>query len=144
MAGPARGSRIVVADDNADMREYLRGILEAQGYAVEAVEDGALALEAIRRQRPGPPPHRRDDAGDRWFASSMRSLGSFPVCTSPWSCSQARAGEEDMAEGLSQGADDCTFVKPFAAREILARVHSNLSLAADRMKSEEEAPEAPR
>ena len=45
------GARIVLADDNADMRQYLRELLEPH-YAVEAVADGAAALQALRRERP--------------------------------------------------------------------------------------------
>ena len=44
--------RVLIADDNADMRGYIRRILEDGGYAVEAVDDGAAALAAARRAPP--------------------------------------------------------------------------------------------
>ena len=54
-AGAARengqSARIVLADDNADMREYLRRLL-SEHYSVEAVPNGAAALAAIRRETP--------------------------------------------------------------------------------------------
>jgi signal transduction histidine kinase len=43
-----RGRRVILADDNADMRAYVSRLLEAQGYAVEAVPDGVQALAAAR------------------------------------------------------------------------------------------------
>jgi len=48
---PSRKSRIVLADDNADMRDYVCRLLSGQ-YEVEAVADGELALEAVPRKRP--------------------------------------------------------------------------------------------
>ncbi|MFX9303416.1 response regulator, partial [Acinetobacter baumannii] len=54
MAAPAASGprhRILLADDNADMREYVRRLL-APLYDVEAVEDGKAALEAVWRRRP--------------------------------------------------------------------------------------------
>ena len=50
-ATPARAARVLLADDNADMREYLRRLLAAE-YDVEAVADGEAALEAARRSVP--------------------------------------------------------------------------------------------
>lgn len=51
-AGPTRSARVLVADDNADMREYLTRILTAGGYEVAAVTDGVEALDAARRRTP--------------------------------------------------------------------------------------------
>src|SRR5581483_3123031 len=43
-AGPTAGARVLVADDNADMRSYLEGLLSPH-WRVESVADGAMALE---------------------------------------------------------------------------------------------------
>jgi hypothetical protein len=54
LSGPAAhgsGGRVVLADDNADMRDYLRRLLVSR-FEVEAVPDGEAALAAARRQRP--------------------------------------------------------------------------------------------
>ena len=44
--------RVLIADDNADMREYLTGLLRTSGYQVSAVVDGREALDAVRSQPP--------------------------------------------------------------------------------------------
>ena len=48
----ATATRVLVADDNADMREYLTNLLQTSGYQVSGVTDGQQALEAIRAQVP--------------------------------------------------------------------------------------------
>ena len=45
-------ARVLIADDNADMREYLTNLLQTSGYEVSAVADGQQALEAIRSHVP--------------------------------------------------------------------------------------------
>ena len=49
---PSTGTRILLADDNADMREYVRRLLTQRGYEVEAVADGMAALRAARERAP--------------------------------------------------------------------------------------------
>ena len=46
------GGSVIVADDNADMRDFLRRLLTDEGLSVIAVEDGVAALEAARLQPP--------------------------------------------------------------------------------------------
>ena len=129
------GARIILADDNADMRAYVRELL-APVYAVEAVGDGEQVLAAARRQRPDliisdvMMPRldgfallsaiRRDDA-----------LRSVPIVLL-----SARAGEEARIEGLDAGADDY-LTKPFSARELVARVGALLELGHMRRQAEE-------
>ncbi len=123
---PTFGSRIVLADDNADMRAYIRELLSPY-YLVEAVADGAQALAAARRARPDlilsdvmmP---QLDGLGLLAAVRSDEALRSVPVVLL-----SARAGEESRIEGLDSGADDYV-VKPFSARELLARVGALLEL----------------
>jgi PAS domain S-box-containing protein len=112
--------RVLLADDNADLREYARRLL-AEHYEVEAVDDGESALEAARRTRPDiiisdvmmP---RLDGFG------LVRELRADPALRSiPVILLSARAGEEARLEGLGRGADDY-LVKPFSSRELLIRV----------------------
>jgi signal transduction histidine kinase/DNA-binding response OmpR family regulator len=128
--------RVLLADDNADMRDYVMRLLGTQ-YDVRVVEDGAAALQVIREQRPDvvlsdvmmP---RLDGFG---LLAAMRAdphLRDLPVILL-----SARAGEEAHVEGLDAGADDY-LVKPFAARELLARVRSNLELARIRREAAEQ------
>ena len=132
---PGTGERILLADDNADMREYIRRLLIAKGYAVETVADGQAALDAARRARP----HliisdvmmpKLDGLGMLAALRGDQDLRKLPVILL-----SARAGEEARIEGLDAGADDYVS-KPFSARELLARVRANLRLAALRRHAE--------
>ena len=122
-----RGARVLVADDNADMRDYIVRLLR-QYWDVEAVADGAAGLEAIRAHRPDlvlsdvmmP---RLDGMGLLRAIRDDPALRALPVILL-----SARAGEESRVEGWDVGADDY-LVKPFAARELLARVNAHLEMA---------------
>jgi DNA-binding response OmpR family regulator len=118
-------------DDNADMRDYLRRLL-SQYYEVETVNDGLAALTAIRR---GGSTKVYDLVLTDVMMPRMdgfellRSLRADPnTRTIPIILLSARAGEESRVEGLETGADDY-LIKPFSARELLARVKVNLQLA---------------
>jgi signal transduction histidine kinase len=120
-------SRILVVDDNADMRAYLVRLL-SQTWFVEAAEDGQVAFEsAVRR-----PPDLilSDIMMPRMDGVAMLSaLRANPATrTVPVMLLSARAGEEAVAHGFDTGADDY-LVKPFAARELLARVRMHLEMA---------------
>jgi signal transduction histidine kinase/DNA-binding response OmpR family regulator len=125
---PGFGKRVLLADDNADMRDYVRRLLEAQGYAVETAEDGEVALASARRS---PPDLVLTDV-------MMPKLDGFGVLRgirtdpklagTPVLMLSARAGEEAKVQALDAAADDY-LAKPFAARELLARVNSNIQMA---------------
>jgi signal transduction histidine kinase/DNA-binding response OmpR family regulator len=120
------GARILLADDNADMRTYVRDLLSPL-YQVEAVEDGVQALASARRHKPElivsdvMMPHL-DGLGLLKALRSDALLRDVPVIML-----SARAGEEARIGGLDAGADDY-LVKPFSARELLARVGALLEL----------------
>lgn len=121
------GARILIADDNADMRGYLVRLL-GPAYQVKAVPDGAAALASIRA---APPELVLADVmmpGLDGF-ELLRALRDDPATARiPVVLLSARAGEESAIEGLSAGADDY-LVKPFPARELLARVQANLRMS---------------
>ena len=128
MAGRGAPARIVIADDNADMRDYLSRLLRTAGHTVIAVVDGLAALEACRTQAP-----------DLLMADVMmprldglRLVGELradPATAGiPIVLLSARAGEEASIEGLEAGADDY-LVKPFSAPDLLARVRTTVELA---------------
>jgi signal transduction histidine kinase/FixJ family two-component response regulator len=130
------GERILLADDNADMREYIRRLLADKGYAVETVANGEAALAAARRERPDLVLSDVMMPGVDGFGllAALRrdpALGKLPIILL-----SARAGEEARVEGLDAGADDYVS-KPFSARELLARVRANLQLARLRRDAEE-------
>jgi signal transduction histidine kinase len=125
---------IILADDNADMREYVRRLLQ-HDYQVTAVANGAEALQAATETKPSlvisdvmmP---ELDGFG------LLKELRSEPhTASTPIILLSARAGEEARIEGLTAGADDY-LVKPFSARELLARVASHLELARVRREYE--------
>ena len=105
--------------------------------------DGAAALDAVRAQRARPGAHRRDDAGPRRLRPAARAARPTAAPRDiPVILLSARAGEEARIEGLEAGADDY-LVKPFSARELLARVEAQLAARArDRARSSERAARA--
>lgn len=127
--------RVLLADDNADMREYLRRLL-ARDYRVEAVSDGQAALDSMQKNLPDvlltdvmmP---RLDGFGLLREVRSNERTRTLPVIML-----SARAGEEARVEGLGFGADEY-LAKPFSARELLARVRSQLEMARLRREGEE-------
>jgi len=116
--------RILLADDNADMRDYITRLL-GQRWTVEAVADGRAALAAARANRPDlvitdvMMPQLDGFALLRELKADER-LRDVPVLML-----SARAGEESRFEGLEAGADEY-LIKPFSARELLSRVESQL------------------
>jgi signal transduction histidine kinase len=123
----ATRARVLVVDDNADLREYISTLL-APAYDVSTAADGLAALEAVRARAPDivvsdvmmP---RLDGFG------LLRELRAEPTTALlPVILLSARAGEESAIEGLDAGSDDY-LVKPFSARELLARVRTHVELA---------------
>ena len=127
--------RVLLAEDNGDMRNYIRRLLSGQGYAVEAVADGAEALESVRRAKPDlilsdvmmP---NLDGIGLLRALREDSSFNSIPILLL-----SARAGEEFRIQGLGLGADDY-LVKPFSARELLSRVKAHVESTQRQRESE--------
>ena len=136
-SGPATESRassgsarVLLADDNADMREYV-GRLLGERWHVEAVADGAAALAAARARRPDVVVADVMMPGLDGF-ELMASLRSDPATRDvPVILLSARAGEEATLSGIAAGADDY-LVKPFTARDLMARVDAQLMRAQNR------------
>ncbi|HNM61739.1 MAG TPA: PAS domain S-box protein [Nitrospira sp.] len=128
--------RVLVADDNADMRQYIERLLSRR-YDVVTVGDGLAALNEIRRH---PPDLLLSDIMMPQLdgIALLKALRADPaVHTLPVILLSARAGEESRVEGLEQGADDY-LVKPFSAQELMARVTTHLDLSRIRRKAEQE------
>ena len=119
--------RLLIVDDNADMRGYLARLLRER-YDVETLPDGEAALGAARARRPdlilSDVMMPRLDG----FALVRELRADSGLKTIPVILLSARAGEESLAEGLQQGADDY-LIKPFSARELTARVTAHLQMA---------------
>ena len=126
--------RVLIADDNAEMRAFIRRLL-ADRYDVDVAANGREALESARRARPDllitdiVMPHL-DGFGLLKAIRSDSTLRTLPVIV------LTERGEVDArVEGLEAGADDY-LVKPFSPRELLARVRTCMELA--RMREEVE------
>lgn len=130
-------ARILLADDNADMRDYIKRLL-CDRYEVETVADGVAALAAIADCRPDLVVS--DVMMPRLDGFAMlRELRDNPETRDiPIILLSARAGEEARVEGLEAGADDY-LIKPFSARELLARIEATLKMS--RLRQEAAARE---
>jgi phosphate regulon transcriptional regulator PhoB len=120
--------KILVVEDEADIRELLRYNLAQEGFAVEEASDGAEALDRIGRRAP-----------DLLVLDLMlpqmsglelcRRMRSNPETAKlPILVVTAKSAEVDRILGLEMGADDYV-VKPFSPREVVARVKALLRRA---------------
>lgn len=127
--------RILLADDNADRREYVRRLLADQ-YELQEMANGMTALEVARQE---PPDLVLADVmmpGLDGFALLRELRADERTRNLPVLLLSVRAGEEARVEGLRAGMDDY-LTKPFSARELLARIASHLQMAGIRRKSEQ-------
>jgi DNA-binding response OmpR family regulator len=114
---------VLVAEDDADVRDLVVFKLEQSGYEVHAVEDGPEALAAAKQHLP-------DVAV---LDISMPGMSGLDVCrmlrADPATARMlivmltARAQETDVDKGFTAGADDY-IVKPFSPRELVTRLHA--------------------
>ena len=106
--------RIVLADDNTDMREYMQRLLSSH-FEVEAVSNGTQALQAIAARTPDLVVTDVMMPEQDGF-QLLQVLKTDPeTARIPVILVSARAGEEAVIEGVQAGADDY-LVKPFSAR----------------------------
>jgi signal transduction histidine kinase len=135
-----RKSRVLLVDDNSDMREYVARLLGGN-YEVHSVADGQAALESVASNRPDLVLTDVMMPGLDGFGL-LRALRANPVTTQlPVILLSARAGEDSAVEGLEAGADDY-LIKPFSARELSARVRTHLELARARRQWAEHLEQA--
>jgi DNA-binding response OmpR family regulator len=120
--------RILIVDDDRQIVRLLRAYLEKDGFRVLVAYDGAMALQALRSERPDLMlldlmlPDR-----DGWEVTRLvrgdPSLASIPIIMLT-----ARVEDQDKIVGLEMGADDYV-TKPFNPREVMARVRAVLRRA---------------
>jgi DNA-binding response OmpR family regulator len=116
------GQRILVVDDDTDIRALLRELLERRGFSVAEAADGRQALQELYGGRPdlvlldvGMP------GMDGWTTlERIRELSDVPVVMLT-----ARSAELEKTRGLRAGADDYV-TKPFGRQELLARIEGLL------------------
>jgi PAS domain S-box-containing protein len=125
--------RVLLVDDNADMRDYVARLL-AERYEVQAVANGEEALGCAVAN---PPDLVLTDVmmpGMDGFGLLHALRVSPQTSLLPVILLSARAGEEARVEGLDSGASDY-LVKPFTARELLARVAAHIEMARARKQA---------
>ncbi|ORX79347.1 hypothetical protein K493DRAFT_342709 [Basidiobolus meristosporus CBS 931.73] len=130
----SRGCRVLLADDNVDMRKYIKSILEKWWRVTEA-EDGEQAYQMAIADPP-------DLIVSDVMMPNLDGYGLLKLLRTqpltkfvPVILLSAQAGEEARVDGLSAGADDY-LVKPFSAKELVARVHTHLELGKLRVELE--------
>ncbi|HSU91790.1 MAG TPA: response regulator, partial [Sporolactobacillaceae bacterium] len=120
--------RVLIVEDDADIRELIRYNLAQEGFVVEEAADGAQALERVRRRVP-----------DLMVLDLMLpGMPGLQICRQmrveretahlPILIVTAKGTEVDKVLGLEMGADDYV-VKPFSPRELVARVKALLRRA---------------
>src|SRR6187431_44332 len=126
--GGRAGVLIMIADDEAAIRESLERVLQVEGYDTSTVSNGLAVLDGVG-----------GDAPDLLILDVMMPrLGGLETCRRlraagrdlPVLMLTARDQVSDRVAGLDAGADDYV-VKPFALAELLARVRALLRRAAD-------------
>ncbi|MBI1215786.1 MAG: response regulator [Alphaproteobacteria bacterium] len=121
-------ARILVVEDEPEIRRFLETALQAQGYVVESADNGALALKICK----GRPPNLLildlglPDMDGQDIIASLRDWSQMPVIIL-----SARNQEEEKVQALEKGADDY-LTKPFGTAELMARIRVALRHAARR------------
>ena len=137
---PRRGKEarplILLVDDHADLREYVRSLLAGR-FDVVSADDGLTALEEIDRRIPDLvlTDVMMPEVGGFALLAALRQNPATSVV--PVIMLSAKADEEALIEGLDLGADDY-LTKPFSARELVARVEAQLKLSRLRRESFEQ------
>jgi DNA-binding response OmpR family regulator len=113
--------KVLVAEDDANIRNGLIEVLRKEGYETAAASDGEKALEAYRRESPD----------FICLDIMMPGMDGYEVCrrirrenaTVPVIFISAKSEEIDRVVGLELGADDF-IMKPFGVREVIARIRA--------------------
>jgi PAS domain S-box-containing protein len=120
--------RVVIAEDNAEMRAYLSYVLEAAGFTVDALADGTAALVTCQARPPDAVVSDVAMPGLDGFGLIERLRADERTAVIPVLLLSGRAGEDSRIEGIAAGADDY-LVKPLSSRELVARVEGAVRLA---------------
>jgi DNA-binding response OmpR family regulator len=119
-------ARIVIADDDADIRELVVFKLRHGGHEVVPVGDGAAAVEACRNEKPDLVILDVMMPGMSGLEAARALREDGDLAGLPIIILTARAQESDIDQGFQAGADDY-IVKPFSPRELAARVDAVLA-----------------
>ena len=133
------GFRILIIDDNADMRRFVKGVL-LQAYEVLEASNGQIALAMAMKEQPDLILSDMNMPGLNGF-ELLKVLRSLPQTRSiPFVLLSANANDKARVDGLLAGADDY-LTKPFSPRELILRVHTLLDNARMRIELEKRVRE---
>lgn len=124
-----RHAKVLVVDDNSDLREYVKRIL-SEKYIIITANNGQSALDLING---GIKPDlilsdiMMPEMDGYEFLTELRRSKSIPRI--PFLILTSKASEEARIEGMRRGVDDY-LVKPFSSRELIARIDSRIQIAA--------------
>ena len=119
------GTRVLVADDDPDIRDLVDFKLSQAGYAVEAVADGLSAWESFQTR---PPALVILDVMMPGLSGIdvLRKIRDSDASATPVLLLSAKSRDSDVDTGFAVGADDYV-IKPFSPRELLHRVNGILA-----------------
>jgi DNA-binding response OmpR family regulator len=109
--------RILIIEDEQKIADIVKSYLQREGYNVTTASTGATALREIRSKFDL---LKLPDIDGETICKAIREVSDIPVIMLT-----AKSAEDDRVRGLSMGADDYV-VKPFSARELVARVKAHL------------------
>ena len=118
-------AKIVVADDDADIRDLVVFKLQHSGHDIVAVGDGAAAVAACQLEIPDLVILDVMMPGMSGLEACRAMRADPALADVPVILLTARAQEADIENGFSIGADDYV-VKPFSPRELASRVDAVL------------------
>jgi PAS domain S-box-containing protein len=127
---------VLLADDNTDMRDYVKRLLSGQFNVITAV-DGEDAFRKILKYKPDLLLSDIMMPGLDGFGLLKRVRNHIELKNIPVIFLSARAGDEAKVEGLDAGADDY-LVKPFSAKELLVRVSNHIRINQVRRETEQQ------
>ena len=126
---PGSERRLLVADDDRDIRELVAFKLEHAGFTVETVDDGVRALERARADHPALVVLDVMMPGLSGLDVARQLRADPDTAGIPVILLTARAQELDVESGFAVGVDDYV-IKPFSPRELLSRVNAVLARSA--------------
>jgi two-component system, OmpR family, response regulator MtrA len=119
-------AKILVADDDVDIRELVEFKLSTMGHEIVAVGDGAAAVEACRADKPDLAVLDVMMPGVSGLDAIREIRADAALADLPVILLTARAQESDVETGFDSGADDY-ITKPFSPRELASRVQALLA-----------------
>ena len=125
---PASRHRILLVEDERDIRDLVRYNLEQEGFVVDEAADADTALERIARRAPDLMVLDVMLPGMSGLELCRRMRAQPPTAAMPILMLTAKGAEVDRVLGLEMGADDYV-VKPFSPREVVARIRALLRRA---------------